>query len=107
MQDYWPRDVLFEDNDTWEDTLNKIKEDCSFTSIYTHLQENVPRIYDAQIIMESRLQECSTLLDNHAAKIFEWHSIISGKHFQTCKAVVSCVCIYACVNVSVSVSIVS
>ncbi|XP_053784943.1 protein FAM227B [Desmodus rotundus] len=76
--DYWPRDVLFEDNDTWEDTLNKIKEDCSFTSIYTHLQENVPRIYDAQIIMESRLQECSTLLDNHAAKIFEWHSIISG-----------------------------
>ncbi|KAM5340246.1 protein FAM227B [Glossophaga mutica] len=74
--DYWPRDVIFEDNDTWEDTLNKIKEDCSFASIYTHLQENVPRIYDAQMLMESRLQECSFLLENHAAKIFEWHSII-------------------------------
>ncbi|XP_045678286.1 protein FAM227B [Phyllostomus hastatus] len=74
--DYWPRDVLFEDNDIWEYTLNKIKEDCSFASIYTHLQENIPRIYDAQLIMESRLQECSTLLENHAAKIFELHSII-------------------------------
>ncbi|XP_036910325.1 protein FAM227B [Sturnira hondurensis] len=76
--DYWPRDVIFEDNDTWEYTLNKIKEDCSFASIYTHLQENVPRIYDTQLIMESRLEECSTLLENHAAKIFEWHSIILG-----------------------------
>ncbi|XP_053526113.1 protein FAM227B [Artibeus jamaicensis] len=76
--DYWPRDVIFEDNDTWEYTLDKIKEDCSFASIYTHLQENVPRIYDAQLIMESRLEECSALLENHAAKIFEWHSIILG-----------------------------
>lgn len=79
MQDYWPREICFKDNDKWVDTLNKIKEDSSYPSIYTHLWENVPRIYDALVIMESRLEEYSTLLENHASKIFEWSSIISGK----------------------------
>ncbi|KAM8780233.1 protein FAM227B [Rhynchonycteris naso] len=76
--DYWPKEIIFEDNDIWLDTLNKIKEDSSFNSIYTYLWENVPRIYDAVAIMESRLQECSVLLEKHASKIFEWDSIISG-----------------------------
>uniref|UniRef100_A0A671DTU1 Family with sequence similarity 227 member B n=1 Tax=Rhinolophus ferrumequinum TaxID=59479 RepID=A0A671DTU1_RHIFE len=80
--DYWPREICFKDNDKWVDTLNKIKEDSSYPSIYTHLWENVPRIYDALVIMESRLEECSTLLENHASEIFEWSSIISGKGSQ-------------------------
>ncbi|XP_066199721.1 protein FAM227B [Saccopteryx leptura] len=75
--DYWPKEVIFEDNDIWLYTLNKIKEDSSFNSIYTYLWENVPRIYDTVAIMESRLQECSLLLENHASKIFEWDSIVS------------------------------
>ncbi|KAM5245200.1 protein FAM227B [Hipposideros larvatus] len=80
--DYWPREISFKDNDTWVDTLRKIKEDSSYASIYTHLWGNVPRIYDALVIMESRLEECSTLLENHASKIFEWDSIISGRGAQ-------------------------
>ncbi|XP_054421657.1 protein FAM227B [Pteronotus mesoamericanus] len=76
--DYWPRDILFEDNDKWVYMLNKIKEDSSFTSIYTHLRENVPHIYDTLVLMESRLKECSVLLENHAAHIFECDSIITG-----------------------------
>ncbi|XP_062946126.1 protein FAM227B [Cynocephalus volans] len=70
-QDYWPREVHFGDNDKWAYNLKKIREDSSFTSIYTHLWENVPRIYEAIVIMESRLKECSLLLQNHASKIFE------------------------------------
>lgn len=77
MQDCWPKEVYFEDNNEWVDTVNKIKEDSSFTSIYTHLWENVPRICDAIVIMESRLEECSTVLENHASKIFEWNTVIS------------------------------
>ncbi|XP_077620567.1 protein FAM227B isoform X2 [Crocuta crocuta] len=75
--DYWPREVHFVDSDKWLHTVKKIKEDSSFTSIYTHLWETVPRIHDAVITMESRLGECSILLKNHASKIFEWSSIIS------------------------------
>ncbi|XP_069316248.1 protein FAM227B [Eulemur rufifrons] len=74
--DYWPRDICFIDDDEWSRTLNKIKEDSSFDSIYTHLWENVPRIFESIIIMESRLNECSLLLQNHASKIFEWTSMI-------------------------------
>ncbi|KAL2790512.1 protein FAM227B isoform 1, partial [Daubentonia madagascariensis] len=76
--DYWPRDIYFGDDDKWSCTLKKIKEDSSFISIYTHLWENVPRIYEAIIIMESRLKECSLLLQNHASKIFEWKTMVSG-----------------------------
>uniref|UniRef100_A0A8C9ABV3 Protein FAM227B n=1 Tax=Prolemur simus TaxID=1328070 RepID=A0A8C9ABV3_PROSS len=74
--DYWPRDICFVDDDEWSRTLNKIKEDSSFDSIYTHLWENVPRIFESIITMESRLNECALLLQNHASKIFEWTSMI-------------------------------
>uniref|UniRef100_A0A8C9L1S4 Family with sequence similarity 227 member B n=1 Tax=Panthera tigris altaica TaxID=74533 RepID=A0A8C9L1S4_PANTA len=74
--DYWPREIHFGDSDKWLHTVKKIKEDSSFTSIYTHLWRTVPRIHDALITMESRLRECSILLKNHASKIFEWNSII-------------------------------
>ena len=76
LQDYWPREIHFGDSDKWLHTVKKIKEDSSFTSIYTHLWRTVPRIHDALITMESRLRECSILLKNHASKIFEWNSII-------------------------------
>ncbi|XP_039745022.1 protein FAM227B [Pteropus medius] len=75
--DYWPREVYLVDDSKWVYDLKKIKEDSSFTSIYTHLWENVPRMYDTVGSMESRLEECSVLLQNHATKIFEWDSIIS------------------------------
>lgn len=35
--------------------------------------KNVPRMYNAIMIMESRLGE--SLLENHISKIFEWDSI--------------------------------
>ena len=57
--------------------MKKIKEDSSFTSIYTHLWGNVLRVDDAAMAMESRLAECSILLKNHASEIFEWNRIIS------------------------------
>ncbi|XP_040348585.1 protein FAM227B isoform X4 [Herpailurus yagouaroundi] len=75
--DYWPREIYFGDNDKWLHTVKKMKEDSSFTSIYTHLWGTVPRIHDAIITMESRLRECSILLKNHASKILDWNSIIS------------------------------
>ncbi|ELK05431.1 hypothetical protein PAL_GLEAN10023488, partial [Pteropus alecto] len=75
--DYWPREVYLVDDSKWVYDLKKIKEDSSFTSIYTHLWKNVPRMYDTVGSMESRLEECSVLLQNHATKIFEWDSIIS------------------------------
>ncbi|XP_045305741.1 protein FAM227B isoform X3 [Leopardus geoffroyi] len=75
--DYWPREIYFGDNDKWLHTVKKMKEDSSFTSIYTHLWGTVPRIHDAIITMESRLGECSILLKNHASKILDWNSIIS------------------------------
>ncbi|XP_034850571.1 protein FAM227B [Mirounga leonina] len=74
--DYWPREIHFGDSDEWLHTVKKIKEDSSFTSIYTHLWETVPQKYDALMAMESRLEECSVLLKSHASKIFEWRSII-------------------------------
>uniref|UniRef100_A0A8P0TQG2 Family with sequence similarity 227 member B n=1 Tax=Canis lupus familiaris TaxID=9615 RepID=A0A8P0TQG2_CANLF len=74
--DYWPREIHFEDYDKLLHTMKKIKEDSSFTSIYTHLWGTVPRIHDAVMAMESRLGECSILLKSHASKIFEWRSII-------------------------------
>uniref|UniRef100_A0A2K6GUK7 FAM227B n=1 Tax=Propithecus coquereli TaxID=379532 RepID=A0A2K6GUK7_PROCO len=75
--DYWPKDIYFTDDDEWSRTLNRIKEDSSFISIYTHLWENVPQIFESIIVMESRLNECSLLLQNHASKIFEWTSLVS------------------------------
>uniref|UniRef100_I3LKL8 Family with sequence similarity 227 member B n=1 Tax=Sus scrofa TaxID=9823 RepID=I3LKL8_PIG len=75
--DHWPKEIHLRDNDKLLHTLKKIKEDSSFISIYTHLWENVPRIHDAVMAMESRLADCSILLKNHASKIFEWNSIIS------------------------------
>ncbi|XP_016065611.1 PREDICTED: protein FAM227B [Miniopterus natalensis] len=77
--DYWPREVHFSDNNKWASTLNKIKEDSSFTSIYTYLWENVPRLYDASMAMESRLQDCAILLEKHASKIFKLENVIPGK----------------------------
>ncbi|XP_032712423.1 protein FAM227B isoform X1 [Lontra canadensis] len=73
--DYWPREIHFGNSDEWLHTVKKIKEDSSFTSIYTHLWGTVPRIHEAFMAMESRLGECSVLLKSHASKIFEWKSI--------------------------------
>ncbi|XP_032199552.1 protein FAM227B isoform X3 [Mustela erminea] len=73
--DYWPREIHFGNSDEWLHTVKKIKEDSSFTSIYTHLWGTVPRIHEAVMAMESRLGECSVLLKSHASKIFEWKSI--------------------------------
>ncbi|XP_061036309.1 protein FAM227B [Eubalaena glacialis] len=75
--DHWPKEIHFGDNDKLLCTLKKIKEDSSFTSIYTHLWGNVPRVHDAAMAMESRLAECSILLKNHVSEIFEWNRIIS------------------------------
>ncbi|XP_019653418.1 protein FAM227B isoform X2 [Ailuropoda melanoleuca] len=74
--DYWPRKIHFGDSDEWLHTVKQIKEDSSFTSIYTHLWRTVPRIHDAVMAMETRLGECSVLLKSHASKMFEWRSII-------------------------------
>ncbi|XP_063650201.1 protein FAM227B isoform X2 [Pan troglodytes] len=75
--DYWPREIHFRDDDKWSCTLKKIKEDSSFVSIYTHLWENVPRISEALLIMESKLNEYSLILQNHTSEIFKWKSMIS------------------------------
>lgn len=86
--------------------MKEIKEDSSFTSIYTHLWENVPRRYGAVVIMEARLEECSILLKNHASKILEWEKILSQKgkpYFYMSRAMVSCVCV--CVSMSVCLSL--
>ncbi|XP_054572226.1 protein FAM227B isoform X1 [Eptesicus fuscus] len=77
--EYWPGEIIFRDKDKWAYILRKIKEDSSFTSIYTHLWEHVPRRHGAIMIMEARLQECSILLKNHASKILEWENVISEK----------------------------
>lgn len=103
------------DDSEWVNDLKKIKEDSSFISIYTHLWENVPRMYDVVGSMEARLEECSVLLQNHATKIFEWDTIISktGKpyfymsNFYMSKVklyfyTVLCVCVYVCVCLSLS-----
>lgn len=102
MQDYWPGEIIFGDQDKWACILKKIKEDSSFASIYTHLWENVPRRHGAVKTMEARLQECSILLKNHASKILKWENIISEKgklYFYMSRAMVSCVCV--CVSMSV------
>uniref|UniRef100_A0A8C5XHN6 Family with sequence similarity 227 member B n=2 Tax=Microcebus murinus TaxID=30608 RepID=A0A8C5XHN6_MICMU len=75
--DHWPRDVCITDDDKWSHNLNKIKEDSSFIIIYTHLWENVPRTFESIVNMESRLDECASLLKIHASKIFEWTSMVS------------------------------
>ncbi|XP_023365765.1 protein FAM227B [Otolemur garnettii] len=75
--DYWPRDINFSDDDECENTLKKIQEDSSFSSIYTYLWNSVPRAHEAVTAMDSRLAECSLLLKNHASKIFEWKSSIT------------------------------
>ncbi|XP_022442789.1 protein FAM227B [Delphinapterus leucas] len=75
--DHWPKEIHFGDNDKLLCTLKKIKEDSSFTSIYTHLWGNVPQVHDAAMAMESRLAECSILLKNHVSGIFEWNRITS------------------------------
>ncbi|XP_064342428.1 protein FAM227B [Camelus dromedarius] len=74
-EDHWPKEIHCGDNDKLLYSLKKIKEDSSFTSIYTHLWENVPQIDDAAMAMESRLAECSILLKNCASAIFEWSSV--------------------------------
>ncbi|KAM9646752.1 protein FAM227B [Trichechus inunguis] len=75
--DYWPREVYLGYDPKWAQTLKNIKEDCSFISVYTHLWENVSRVFEAVINMESRLAECSFLLKNHASKFLEWDNMIS------------------------------
>lgn len=71
IQDSWPRDFIFSDKEQWLNDLKKLKEDCTFAEIYSHLWSNVPRVYDASINMETRLEECSTIMKKHACKIFE------------------------------------
>ncbi|XP_077905144.1 protein FAM227B [Ictidomys tridecemlineatus] len=73
--DYWPKEIhLIEDK--YVHDMNRIKEDSSFTSIYTHLLKNVPQIFEADMNVELRLRECSLLLQDHASKIFEWDKVI-------------------------------
>lgn len=108
MQDHWPGEIIFRDKDKWAYILRKIKEDSSFNSIYTHLWENVPRRYGAIMLMESRLEECSILLKNHASKILEWEKVVSTKgksHFYMSRANVSCVCMVVCLSTSVYLSL--
>ncbi|XP_007933499.1 protein FAM227B [Orycteropus afer afer] len=75
--DSWPREVHLDYDPKWEHALKNIKEDSSFISIYTHLWGNVPRIFEAVTSMELRLEECSSLLKNHASKLLEWDNMIS------------------------------
>ncbi|XP_023579831.1 protein FAM227B [Octodon degus] len=75
--DYWPREMIWLDNDKWAYTLKNIKEDCSFASVYTNLWKNVPRIFEVATTMNSRLKECSLLLQTHASKLFEQDNLIS------------------------------
>ncbi|XP_043327973.1 protein FAM227B [Cervus elaphus] len=75
--DHWPKEIHLWESDELLHTMKKIKQDSSFTSIYTHLWGNVLRVDDAAMAMESRLAECSILLRNHASEIFEWNRIIS------------------------------
>uniref|UniRef100_A0A5F9C4Z0 Family with sequence similarity 227 member B n=1 Tax=Oryctolagus cuniculus TaxID=9986 RepID=A0A5F9C4Z0_RABIT len=75
--DCWPREICFKDHDKWVHIMKTIKEDSSFTSIYSYLWKTVPRIDEAHMSMESRLSECSVLLKNHASRIFEWNDMIS------------------------------
>ncbi|KAB0374710.1 hypothetical protein FD755_013202, partial [Muntiacus reevesi] len=77
MEDHWPKEIHLWESDELLHTMKKIKQDSSFTSIYTHLWGNVLRVDDAAMAMESRLAECSILLRNHASEIFEWNRIIS------------------------------
>uniref|UniRef100_A0A8C5ZRB3 Family with sequence similarity 227 member B n=1 Tax=Marmota marmota marmota TaxID=9994 RepID=A0A8C5ZRB3_MARMA len=79
--DYWPKEIhLIEDK--YVHDMNKIKEDSSFTSIYTHLLKNVPQIFEADMNMELRLRECSLLLQDHASKIFEWDKVICKTRYE-------------------------
>ncbi|XP_008830051.1 protein FAM227B [Nannospalax galili] len=75
--EYWPRDYCFRDKDILDDTLKKIQEDSSFTSVYSTLRDNVPRLFKEVIAMDSRLNECSFLLQNHASKLFDCSRMIS------------------------------
>ncbi|CAH6787942.1 Fam227b [Phodopus roborovskii] len=77
--DCWPRDVRFRDSDIWEDALKKLEEDASFASIYSYLWTNVPRIFETVSTMESRLKECSLLLQKHSSNLFECNRMISKK----------------------------
>nr|XP_034350915.1 protein FAM227B [Arvicanthis niloticus] len=77
--DYWPRDVHFRDDDTWEDTLKKLEEALSYTSIYSYLWTNVPRLYEIVDSLESKLKESSHLLQHHASRLFESDRMISKK----------------------------
>ncbi|XP_051000867.1 protein FAM227B [Acomys russatus] len=77
--DYWPRDVPFINSGIWEDALKKIEEDISFASIYSYLWTNVPRTFEALSTMETRLKECSCLLQQHSSNLFENDIMISTK----------------------------
>uniref|UniRef100_A0A8C5KZF3 Protein FAM227B n=1 Tax=Jaculus jaculus TaxID=51337 RepID=A0A8C5KZF3_JACJA len=73
----WPKEHHLRDNDAWVETQQKLGEDSSFTSIYSYLCDNVPRLFEEVIIMESRLKDCSVLLHDHASNIFDCNSMIS------------------------------
>ncbi|XP_075387408.1 protein FAM227B [Tenrec ecaudatus] len=75
--DYWPREVHLHYDPTCEHILKTIKEDCSFISIYTYLWEKVPRIFEECLDMETKLKECSLLLEDHVSKLLEWDTTIS------------------------------
>ncbi|KAK7814734.1 hypothetical protein U0070_018058 [Myodes glareolus] len=77
--DYWPRDIRFRDNDIWGEALRKLEEDISFASIYSSLWSNVPRTFAAVSTVESRLRECSRLLQEHSSNLFKCDRMISKK----------------------------
>ncbi|KAM4829544.1 protein FAM227B isoform 2-T2 [Thomomys bottae] len=71
--DYWPRNVNFIIDNTWESNLKKIKEENTFMPIYSYLSNNVPLTFEAGRVMESRLKKCTMCLEEHASKLFEWN----------------------------------
>ncbi|GAB1286836.1 Protein FAM227B [Apodemus speciosus] len=81
--DYWPRDVHYRDNDIWEDTQKKLEEALSYSFIYSYLWTNVPRLYEIVDSLESKLKECSHLLQHHASRLFESDKMISKKRSYT------------------------
>lgn len=81
--DYWPRDVHIRDGDIWENTLRKLEEAVSYNSVYSYLWTNVPRLYEIVDSMESKLKECSHLLQQHASRLFESDRLISKKRTYT------------------------
>ena len=103
VQDYWPRDIRFRDNDICGEALRMLEEDITFASIYSSLWSNVARTFAAVSTVESRLRECSRLLQEHSSNLFKCDRMISKKsniYFNLNKSwCVACVCMYVCLSV--------